>query len=80
MDDWDQIHKWNQREARKHLTATLKWAAKCAKENPPEASIVTINPNAEAVKGYGGHCSGQDAIARFQTLGVDPDDIEVTNG
>ena len=79
MDNWDQIYAWNRGAASKHLTATRKWAAKCAKENPPQAFLATINSSAEKHSRMM-RCSGQDVIVQLQKLGVDPDDIEVTNG
>ena len=72
--DWSRIHAFNRGAAGKHLTATKKWAAKIAKENPPQSFIAVIDPSAE--KRYGMKRSGQDVITQLQKLGVDPMDIE----
>jgi len=93
------VNEFNKSAARKHLTATLRWAdklaqdgrkplpkanwwhgepygtkpaswqawsAKCAKKNKPLAFMATV--------------SHIDSVAALVKLGVDPGDIEVTNG
>ena len=75
MDNWDEQFRFNKRAAGKHLTATKNWAAKCARENPPQAFIARIDPTFEKHRGM--RRSGQDVLSLLQKFGVDPDDIEV---
>ena len=54
------------------------WADRCARNNPPQAFVACINLKFE--KGPHHHkLSGEETVARLLKLGVDPDDIEVTN-
>ena len=72
------VSLWNRAQARKHLTSTLRLAAKTAAENPSDSFVAIIDPT-PGYKGYGRRkVDPNKLLLSLIKMGVRPDQITST--